>query len=324
MAEGRRSLPVLGEAGTGGGEAEAVLDVLRQVPYPGYDRDIVSFGLVEEIEAREEGVRIRLVVETGNEDVPEQLRRAIEEELRGNGHGPVEVEIRRPGGAPGSSTTGCGRGGTDGPDAESRGESGRPMTPLQAELAEEGMLPEPDPLGRARTAPGTAPGAGYGAGGPTPLAGPGGVGHEDRVARQAPDADAAGPDLPVYQWEIDPGDEDLDGGEVEHEADGWHFRMWWREHPEELVYASIQALRSDAGRTDAGDPRHPVGRAVAVNLVYDRRREGVAAVYGTVRDFRPFVKAFEDVYSPAPVADGGEASSAGDGATDISDGSGER
>ena len=28
---------------------EAVLNVLRQVKYPGYSRDIVSFGLVKEI-----------------------------------------------------------------------------------------------------------------------------------------------------------------------------------------------------------------------------------------------------------------------------------
>ena len=35
-----------------------------------------------------------------------------------------------------------------------------------------------------------------------------------------------------------------------------------------------------------------MGRNVVVNVVYDRRREAVVAVYGTARDFRPFIEAF--------------------------------
>ncbi len=39
-----------------------------------------------------------------------------------------------------------------------------------------------------------------------------------------------------------------------------------------------------------------MGRSEAVNLVYDMDREAVVAVYGTVRDFRPFVDAFRRGY----------------------------
>ena len=41
---------------------------------------------------------------------------------------------------------------------------------------------------------------------------------------------------------------------------------------------------------------HPVGRTEAVNLVYDATRGAVVAIYGTVRDFRPFVEAFRRGY----------------------------
>jgi len=41
---------------------------------------------------------------------------------------------------------------------------------------------------------------------------------------------------------------------------------------------------------------NPAGRTEGVNLVYDRRRAGVVAIYGTVKDFRPFVEAFRRAY----------------------------
>ena len=65
-------------------------------------------------------------------------------------------------------------------------------------------------------------------------------------------------------------------------------------HPAELVYVSIQAM----GEEQASGPerQHPMGRNVVVNLVYDRRREGIAAIYGTARDFRPFVDAFREAF----------------------------
>ncbi len=39
-----------------------------------------------------------------------------------------------------------------------------------------------------------------------------------------------------------------------------------------------------------------MGRAIAVNLVYDPRRTAIIAIYGTARDFRPFVEAFRQGY----------------------------
>lgn len=99
---------------------------------------------------------------------------------------------------------------------------------------------------------------------------------------------------PVFQWEIDPADPDIERGESELVLDDWEYSIWWQVHPAELVYASIQALSEDH---ETGPGRqHPIGRNVAVNLVYDIRRGGVTAIYGTARDFRPFVEAFRLAY----------------------------
>lgn len=151
-------------------------------------------------------------------------------------------------------------------------------------------MPDPDPLGVDLTRPDLAPGAGYGEGGPPPLAGPGGV---------RPGADPGARwvgDPPVHQWEIDPRDESRESGEAHLEVGGWEYQMWWQEHPAGLVYASIQALQADSVGRSGSARTHPVGRAVTVNLVYDRRRQAVVAIYGTARDFRPFVQVFQEGY----------------------------
>lgn len=153
-----------------------------------------------------------------------------------------------------------------------------PLTPLQAELIEDGIDPDPDLLNGALERADVAPGAGYWEDGPEPLAGP-----------------TFGADVPlpkVFQWDIDPQDASAKSGTANIDLDGWEFHIWWQMHPADLVYVSIQAMREDP-ITHSGDARpHPVGRSEAVNLVYDARRDGVVAIYGTVKDFRPFVVAF--------------------------------
>lgn len=164
------------------------------------------------------------------------------------------------------------------------------MTPLQAEMLEEGRLPDPDPLEAELVRPDLAPEAGYGEGGPSPLEGPGGARPGDPAGGRY-DGEPR-----VLQWEIDPRDQNLPTGEAHVDAGEWEYALWWQEHPAGLVYVSIQAVRDDpAGRSGSARP-HPVGRTVTVNLVYDLRRRAVVAIYGTARDFRPFVDAFREGY----------------------------
>lgn len=127
--------------------------------------------------------------------------------------------------------------------------------------------------------PGIAPEAGYREEGPEPLPGPAST--AEFVAA-----------LPVIQWEIRPDDPALAGGETEIDLDGWEYRMWWKIHPAELIYACIEAVHAQDEDERPGARRHPIGRNAAVMLVYDQRRHAVIAVHGLARDFRPFIEAF--------------------------------
>jgi ATP-binding protein involved in chromosome partitioning len=55
-----------------------VLDRLKLVKFPGYSRDIVSFGLVKEIKLSGGDVLVRLAVATSNPAVPEAIKRDAE------------------------------------------------------------------------------------------------------------------------------------------------------------------------------------------------------------------------------------------------------
>jgi len=161
---------------------------------------------------------------------------------------------------------------------------GRPMTPLQAEVMEGGTVPDPDVLGQALHRVDLAPEAGYGEDGPEPLPAPG-------------DPDPRGRwegSLPVFQWEVDPMDPSLETGEEHFAEDGWEYDVWWQRHPADLVYVSIQAMFDDPAR--GPERQHRVGRNVVVNMVWDDRRRGLIAIYGTARDFRPFVHAFQKAF----------------------------
>jgi ATP-binding protein involved in chromosome partitioning len=58
---------------------QEVLERLRQVPYPGFSRDIVSFGLVKDIEVSSGGVTVHLAPSTVQQDVLRQIEQAVRE-----------------------------------------------------------------------------------------------------------------------------------------------------------------------------------------------------------------------------------------------------
>ena len=60
---------------------ELVLERLKAVKFPGYSRDIVSFGLVKEVKIAGSDLIVRLSVATNNPAVPEALKRDSEEVL---------------------------------------------------------------------------------------------------------------------------------------------------------------------------------------------------------------------------------------------------
>ena len=61
---------------------DSVLTALKAVKYPGYSRDIVSFGLIKGITAHNDAVRVELQLTSGNADIARQLREECERILK--------------------------------------------------------------------------------------------------------------------------------------------------------------------------------------------------------------------------------------------------
>ncbi len=245
--------------------AERTRGVLRSVQYPGFERDIVAAGFVKDIEIKGKRVTVHFAPNTRNQTKIEQMESDIRQALNAAG-GFDDVDIQRR--QPFADADVLSHGGT--------------MTPLQAEILNDGEVPETDLVSAHLQRPDLAPEAGYDEDGPEPLGGP-----RSDVYEGA---------LPVLQWEIDPHDADAKSGTANLAISDWEFRVWWQVHPAQLVYASIQAMREDWVEHGGEARSHPVGRTEAVNLVYDQDRKAVIAVYGTVQDFRPFVDAFYRSY----------------------------
>lgn len=81
-----------------------VREVLRQVRYPGFSRDIVSFGLVKDVLCEPGVTTVRIEVQTADPKVPEQIFRdchAVLDPLPEVGHAKVEIEVKAPAAAGG-------------------------------------------------------------------------------------------------------------------------------------------------------------------------------------------------------------------------------
>jgi hypothetical protein len=261
-------------------DSQYVRELLRQVEYPGFSRDIVAAGFVGNVIAVDSLVEIEFKPDTTDEKKIETMERHIRKLLQQAKYS--DIVIRRA--APYVHDIPL-RSAEDLANelkntATGPGLPNRLMTPLQAEFLEDGELPEADLLAVALGRPNIATGAGYGPGGPQPLAGP----------REQISFDAG---IPVLQWDIDPHDPNAQTRHNEIKLGDWDYRVWWQAHPQdELLYVSMQALKEDWVDHDNNAVPHPIGRSEAVNLVFDIHRHAVVAIYGTVRDFRPFVKAF--------------------------------
>src|ERR1017187_5634264 len=76
---------------------EAIQNALKAVKYPGYSRDIVSFGLVKEISAANGAVSVALQLTSPNPDAARQIKAEAEQVLKklpGVTH--VIVDVRQP------------------------------------------------------------------------------------------------------------------------------------------------------------------------------------------------------------------------------------
>jgi ATP-binding protein involved in chromosome partitioning len=77
---------------------------LKAVKYPGYSRDIISFGLIKQVAARDGAVSVSLNLTGGNAAVAAQIKTESERVLRAlPGVDSVYVEVTQPAAAPGTA-----------------------------------------------------------------------------------------------------------------------------------------------------------------------------------------------------------------------------
>jgi ATP-binding protein involved in chromosome partitioning len=76
---------------------QQILEELKKVKYPGLGRDIVSFGIIRDVQVGSAGVRVILAPTTTREDVVAQIRREVNETVSRVADGaPVEIEVIAP------------------------------------------------------------------------------------------------------------------------------------------------------------------------------------------------------------------------------------
>jgi ATP-binding protein involved in chromosome partitioning len=76
---------------------QEILEDLKQIKYPGYSRDIVSFGLVRDIEIASNGITITLAIANAKADAVDEISRAVRDRVQAlTGTGAIEVVIQEP------------------------------------------------------------------------------------------------------------------------------------------------------------------------------------------------------------------------------------
>src|SRR5450759_3909248 len=84
---------------------------LREVKYPGFTRDIVSFGLVKSVSIDNGEVKVQLALATNDPNVPATIKNDAEEVLRGIGvpNAKVLIDIHAPPAGAGAAGAGTAR-----------------------------------------------------------------------------------------------------------------------------------------------------------------------------------------------------------------------
>ena len=262
---------------------EEVKELLRQVPCPGRSRDIVALGFIHGIGVQGSNVMVEFKPDTTNVAKVLAMEEGIREVLRQAQFQDIELETEPP------------------YDDDAMLLGGASTNPLQVDLNEYGIEPTPDIVEgdgqRARNLLSPEPPKDGSPAAQLAEDAPEEIGpdfaSEEPQGNQDPTYDGL---LPVFQWQIDPEHAGSRAVKTKLSIDNWNFVVCWLVHPsQDLVYASLQARHwiSYGGKARP----NPAGRTEGVNLVYDRKRAGVVAIYGTVKDFRPFVEAFRRAFT---------------------------
>jgi len=76
---------------------QEILEDLKQIRYPGYSRDIVSFGIVRDVEIASAGVTVTLALGGAKADAIDEISRAVRDRVRAlTGARQIDVVIQEP------------------------------------------------------------------------------------------------------------------------------------------------------------------------------------------------------------------------------------
>ena len=72
-------------------ENDKVLEKLKQINYPGFNRDIVSFGMVKDIIVDNDVVKLELSISSQNEEKKQEVIKSVKEKLSNIEYGLVKM-----------------------------------------------------------------------------------------------------------------------------------------------------------------------------------------------------------------------------------------
>jgi ATP-binding protein involved in chromosome partitioning len=75
---------------------EEIQNILKEIKYPGFNRDIVSFGMVKNISVSDNAIDISLQINSQNEDLLNQLTSEIKSKFINIGENNVNIHIQKP------------------------------------------------------------------------------------------------------------------------------------------------------------------------------------------------------------------------------------
>ena len=82
---------------------EEIQNILKEIKYPGFNRDIVSFGMVKNISLSDNTIDISLQINSENEDLLNQLTSEIKNKFISLGESNVNIHIQKPQNQPAQS-----------------------------------------------------------------------------------------------------------------------------------------------------------------------------------------------------------------------------
>ena len=67
--------------------------LLQQVKYPGFNKDVVAFGLIQNVKVENNNVELGVKFSSEKEEVRQEILASIEQALRKGGYDKINIEI---------------------------------------------------------------------------------------------------------------------------------------------------------------------------------------------------------------------------------------